>query len=159
MHLYRFGSLSRLQLQRLFFSSVHRCNRRLRQLFDAGLVYRHCPTLPGGTYWGTEILYTLGAEAADVLVSQRPAPPEEIVRRCRSCRTPTFLAHSLAVAEVYLALKEALQTLPLPSWHLARFLVENECWDEYEVRKGEEGAWTKRDSQAGCLCPLARRCR
>ena len=141
--LYKFQALSRQQIEALFFTSTARCNRRLRQLYDARLVRRHCPTVTGGSPWGTQVLYTLGGEAVSVLAQEGVDTLEEIGKRCRSDRTPTFLAHSLEVAEVYVNLRYAVQSPFGVGVTLERFLVERECRDEYEIRPVTGGAWQR----------------
>lgn len=60
-------AMSRGQIQALYFSSIVRCNARLRQLFDYGYVTRYY--LPAAPF-GAQAIYSIG-KAAVPLVARR----------------------------------------------------------------------------------------
>lgn len=121
--------MSRGQIEKLYFSSTARCNVRLRQLFDHELLSRYY--LPLAPY-GAQCMYTLG-KAGIVLVSRRLEwEPDEVARQTKRHKTPQFLEHTLAINEIRLALREALQNSP--DWKLGRWISEIECRHEYDLR-------------------------
>lgn len=129
--------MSRGQLERLYFTSASRCNVRLRQMFDHGLVARYY--LPLALY-GAQCLYSLG-EAGVLPVSRRLEwDIEEVKRQAKRHKTPQFLEHTLAINETRLAFREAL--VHSPTWNLERWIPEIQCRHEYDIR-GASGDWAR----------------
>ena len=129
--------MSRSQLERLYFTSASRCNVRLRQLFDHGLVSRYY--LPLAPY-GAQCLYTLG-EAGTLPVSRRLEwEIDEVKRQTKRHKTPQFLEHTLAINETRLAFRDALSASPI--WKLERWLPEIQCHHPYDIR-ASNGGWQR----------------
>lgn len=159
MALFLNRTLTRGQLQALFFSSVPRCNARLRQLFDWDYLSRsYLPTAP----FGSQALYTVG-KAALPLVTARLAgeglalDPEDVRTQCRRPAL-SLLEHTLAIGDVYIAVQRALGVQA--DVRLERWLPERLCRHEYEVRRAEgdaRGRWRKEVFQPDGFLRLARR--
>lgn len=128
-------AMGREQLQALYFGSASRCNVRLRQLFDHGFVLRFYPE---EAPYGAQAIYAL-ATAGVPAVARRLAMTEEAVRASlRRSPTPTYLAHTLAIADFRVRLHQAVSErtdLELDLW-----LPELKCHHEYEVREAG-GRW------------------
>ena len=129
-------TMTRGQIQALFFTSVPRCNARLRQLFDWGYLSRtYLPTAP----FGSQALYCVG-KAGVPLVLEKMAragirADEADIRA--QCRRPalSLLEHTLAIGDVYIAVQKALAAQPQA--RLEHWLPERFCCHEYEVRRTE----------------------
>lgn len=145
MALFLNRTLTRGQLQALFFSSVPRCNARLRQLFDWGFLSRsYLPTAP----FGSQALYTVGKAALPLVTAHLAGEglaldPEDVRTQCRRPAL-SLLEHTLAIGDVYIAVQRALgaqAAVRLECW-----LPERLCRHEYEVRRAEgdaRGRWRK----------------
>lgn len=134
--------MSRSQIQELYFGSVPRCNARLRQLFDHGLVTRYF--LPAAPF-GAQALYSLGKSAVPLLgnlVEKNPALQLELAelrKLYRRGKTPTFIEHTLAVTDLRLAFRAALDGAS--DLVLERWVPEPLCRHEYQIRAGGGGYW------------------
>lgn len=97
------GVLSTAQLQHLHFVARRRAQRRLRTLFDHGLVRAH---LQGGAL-ERENVYTLSPQGLDLLVEHGAFPdgPPPLARAPASGK----LRHTLLVRDVFVALHRAHQ--------------------------------------------------
>ena len=141
-------TLTRGQIQTLFFFSVSRCNARLRQLFDWGYLAR--ATLPTAPF-GAQALYMAGKAAVPLLTQQLAAADiqAEMADIRAQCLRPalSLLEHSLAVADVYVAVQKALEARP--GVRLEHWLPERFCCHAYELRRtdgsgsGSPGRWHK----------------
>jgi len=128
-------ALSRGQIQTLYFGSVPRCNARLRQLYDHRYVRRYY--LPRAPY-GSQAIYLLGQAAIPVVAACLERSPAEVRSLCRQ-ETPTFLEHTLAITDFYLALRSAVEQQDI---QIERWLPEMLCRHEYEMRAQGAG-WHK----------------
>jgi Replication-relaxation len=130
----RFGAVSSGQIQEIFDMGQSRGNRVLRRLYDAGFLMRFTPTLSGVVAYDAQIIYTLGKASCTWVQEWKSCSLEEAKRRCSGERTPTYLAHTLSVVELYLEMKQGLSKLS--DWTLRTFLVESECYDELVFQEG-----------------------
>ena len=123
--------MDRGQIQALYFSSVPRCNARLRQLFDQGLVGRtFSPLSP----YGSQGLYRISARAASIVAGRLDMDAAEVKRLCRTGEeSPQFVEHTLAVVDFYLALRKSV--VEHPDAVIETWLPELLCRHEYEVRE------------------------
>ena len=130
--------LDRGQLQELHFSSVQRCNMRLRKLFDQGYVARDFhPSSP----YGSQAIYRIGPKAAAILSRRLEANASYIRQLCRGTKRPEFLEHTLAIADFYLAAKRAVNathTCEIETW-----LPELSARHEYDVQTTTGAGWKK----------------
>ena len=131
--------LRRRQIERLHFSSTPRCNYRLHQLARAGLLVQ---TYPPVASQNGEALYLLGRAAVPLVASALreqswQIETEELMLQCRR-GLPMFLAHTLALADCYVGVRNGLRNRP--GWRLDRWLPEPWCHDEYQVRARKDGA-------------------
>lgn len=133
------------QIEALFFPSLRRCNRRLKQLSDTGYITGfplplgpqsalHSSVQEVGV--GGQWVYRLTAAAAP-LAAARLGIDTEVVRRALGAATPNFLAHTLEIVSFRLALSNAADTTP--GVELVRFLSERQARHSYEVRARGEG--------------------
>ncbi len=99
------------QLERLLFPSRRRAQKRLRALFDAGLVRAHVPSRA----LHEENVYTLSRLGADRLLEAEWVTEPKPTRLPR----PQKLAHTLAVRDVFVAFVNAAWTgrFELVSFH------------------------------------------
>ena len=125
----------REHLQRLHFTSVPRCNQRLRALFDTGHLDRYAsPYGPVGP-----VLYALGAAARDIVrVGIQATCPEfsehDFRSQCRKAKSGLVM-HTLAIADVYVAFKTRLHSDgPV---RLLRYLPEAVVRQEFDIRRTE----------------------
>jgi hypothetical protein len=122
----RFRVMSSRQLRALFFTEgssqakARAANRRLARLSDLGLLSR-LPQRVGGVRSGSDgVVFAVGVAGQRVLAGSSPT------RRPRRAHVPgaRYLAHTLAVAELYVTLtrhaREGLVFEPEPA-----------CWREY----------------------------
>jgi hypothetical protein len=139
--------MTRAQIQELHFGSVQRCNDRLRRLFDWEYVSRYyLPSAP----FGSQALFSLGkagvARAVRAIEAQFDCIAISDADVRIQCMRPTLslLEHTLAIADVYIALKRALaiqDSLKLDMW-----LPERLCREEYDVRRTsglKQARWRK----------------
>lgn len=144
--LYLYGAMLRGQIQALFFPSLRGCNRRLKQLSDAGYITGlplplgpqsalHSSFQERGA--GGQRVYRLTAAAAP-LAAARLGCDTEVVRRALGAATPTFLAHTLEIVSFRLALSSAAASTR--GIRLVQFLSERQVRHSYEVRARGEGA-------------------
>ena len=137
--LYLHQAMTRGQIMSLgYFTSVSRCNRVLRRLFDRHYLERHfVPEAP----YGAQTIYTKpGKSAASVLAPLVDQATAEIISQCRR-GAPTFLSHCLAIVDARIAFIEAARESD--SVTVERWLPECSCRDEYQVRHsgGDENSW------------------
>ncbi|MCX6379863.1 MAG: replication-relaxation family protein [Armatimonadetes bacterium] len=128
-------AMTRGQLQTLYFSSVPRCNARLRQLFDWQYVTR---SFPSAALYGAQGVYGLG-KAGIPVAARRLEMEERAVRELCPKQTPQFLEHTLAIADFYLTTLAAVQSasgVALDVW-----LTELQCRHEYEIRATGKREW------------------
>jgi hypothetical protein len=130
----RFGAVSSGQIQEEFGMGQSRGNRVLRRLYDVGFLMRFAPTLSGVIAYDAQMIYTLGKASCTWVQEWKECSAEEAKRRCIGERTPTYLAHTLSIVELYLEMKKGLSKLP--DWTLRTFLVESECYDELVFQEG-----------------------
>jgi hypothetical protein len=134
--LYQHAAMARGQIQTLFFGSVPRCNARLRQLFDWDFVIRY---FPPRSRWGAEAVYLPGKAAVPLIAARLELEEPDVRKQCRT-RTPTFLEHTLAIVDFYLALRTAVSEAP--TIEIETWLPEMLCRHEYDLR-APGGAWRK----------------
>lgn len=138
--------LTTIQLQRLFWQPSKGgmwgpkkdCERRLRQLTQAGLVRRiERPVKRGEAR--LPYIYTLAKGGKEVLVAELGIPPEEIDWRATSDETYAFLAHTLEIIDVWLAVRLACVDagVTLESWVNERELKSD--GPDYVTLTGPEG--------------------
>ncbi len=153
--------MTRGQIQALFFSSVPRCNARLRQLFDWGYLSRaYLPTAP----FGSQALYCAGRAAFPLIrqyldLTGLRADEADIAAQCRRPAL-SLLEHTLAIGDVYIAVQNALAVhahIRLDHWLPERF-----CRHGYEVRRADgsagagTGRWRKEVFQPDAFLRLTR---
>lgn len=154
-------TMTRGQIQALFFSSVPRCNARLRQLFDWRYLSRaYLPTAP----FGSQALYSVG-KAALPLITQFldqtgiRADEADVAAQCRRPAL-SLLEHTLAIGDVYIAVQKAVAARP--QIRLDHWLPERFCRHEYEVRRADgsagsgTGRWRKEVFQPDAFLRLTR---
>ena len=130
--------LDRGQLQELHFSSVQRCNMRLRKLYDQGYVARDFhPSAP----YGSQAIYRIGPKAAAILSKRLEADAAYIRQLCRGTKRPEFLEHTLAIADFYLAAKRAVQAMN--TGEIETWLPELSARHEYDVQTNTGSGWKK----------------
>jgi hypothetical protein len=148
LYLHRF--MTRGQLEALYFTSTVRCNARLRQLFDYGFVKRYY--LPAAPY-GAQAIYSIGKNAVPLVASRLEAEADEVARQQRGTRTPTFIEHTLAVVNIWLALRQACAQnsgVMIELW-----LPEMQCRHEYQIREKGSGQWRKEAFKPDAFVRLA----
>jgi len=132
-------TMTRGQIQALFFSSVPRCNARLRQLYDWGYLSRaYLPTAP----FGSQALYSVGKSALPLIaryLDQTGIRADEADVSAQ-CRRPalSLLEHTLAIGDAYIAVQKA--TALRPQIQMDYWLPERFCRHEYEVRRADGSA-------------------
>ena len=149
--LFTHGLMDRGQIQELYFSSVPRCNARLRQLFDHGYVTRaFAPNAP----YGAQGQYRAGRAAARVIAARLDLDAGEVRTICRTgADAPQYIEHTLAIVDFYLALRRATGATaesaavaapavaaPAVSVSIETWLPEMLCRHEYKVRDAS-GHW------------------
>ncbi|MBV9864607.1 MAG: replication-relaxation family protein [Abitibacteriaceae bacterium] len=130
--------MSRGQLQKLYFSSLGRCNTRLRQLFDHGFVSRYY--LPAAPF-GAQAIYSIGKAAIPVVAKQVEMDIRTVTKHYRRTQTPTFIEHTLEIVNVRIAFEEAVKQSP--EVEIERWLPEMFCRHEYDIRESGSGTWMK----------------
>ena len=135
--LFAHRAMSREQLQALHFPSLVRANARLRLLFDHRFVARYYP--PASPF-GTQAVYSLGRAALPVVARRLELDLPEVARRARVSQTPTFIEHTLAVVDIYLAFRQAVQERA--EVEIERWLSEFDCRHDWDIR-AEGGRWRK----------------
>jgi hypothetical protein len=148
LYLHRF--MTRGQLETLYFTSTVRCNARLRQLFDYGFVKRYY--LPAAPY-GAQAIYSIGKNAVPLIASRLEAEADEVARQQRGTRTPTFIEHTLAVVDIWLALRQACAQSSGVT--IERWLPEMLCRHEYQIREKGSGQWRKEAFKPDAFVRLA----
>jgi hypothetical protein len=143
--------MSRGQIERLYFSSTGRCNTRLRQLFDHKFVARFYPPIAP---YGAQALYTLGSMALPLVARRLEMELPEVIRYHRRSKTPTFIEHTLAIVDTWIAFQEALKNHA--SWELDLWLPELQCRHEYDIR-AVGGSWRKEAFKPDAFARLAQR--
>ncbi len=131
----RFRVMSSRQLKTLFFiggssqAMARAANRRLARLCELTLLTR-LPRRVGGVRAGSNgMVFALGVAGQRLLAGSSPP------RRRRSPHTPgsRYLAHTLAVADLYVTL---MQLTSAGECELLAFEAEPECWREYSGQFG-----------------------
>lgn len=129
--------MSRSQIQALYFTSLPRCNARLRQLFDYGFLTRFYPPVAP---FGAQAIYSVGKAAVPVIATELEMDIPAVRRQLSRGKTPTFIEHTLAIVDIWLAFREAA------SHHehieIERWLPETLCRHEYDLREAS-GKWRK----------------
>lgn len=131
-------AMSRSQIQALYFTSLVRCNARLRQLFDHRFVSR---SYPPAAPFGAQAIYTVGKVALPLISQRLEMELPEVARHYRRNKTPTFLEHTLAVVDMWVALRKAVaecEQVGIESW-----VPELLCRHEWEIRAPTNGRWIK----------------
>lgn len=133
-HLATIRVASAQQLRRLCFTSstplanVRQANRALHRLTDHGFLMR-LPRRQGGIQAGSDTaLYVLGRAGHLVTDPTKARRPTTINVGWR------YLAHQLAVAELYVQLHETART---GRCEVLRFLPEPDCWQRYADLEGQ----------------------
>ena len=129
--------MSRGQIEKLYFTSMVRCNARLRLLFDHKFVLRHFP--PAAPF-GAQAIYSVGKVALPIISRRLEIDLPEVTRYFRRTQTPTFIEHTLAVVDLWTAFREAAEeseTVNLDLW-----LAEMKCRHEWDIRTSG-GKWHK----------------
>lgn len=130
-------AMARGQIQALYFSSLVRCNARLRQLFDHGFVRRYYhPAAP----YGAQAVYMVGKSAAAFIAKRLEMELRDVQRQISGTKSPTFVEHTLAIIDVRIALMSAVRDNPRVG--VERWLAEPLCRHEYDIR-AVEGTWRK----------------
>lgn len=137
--LFTHRAMSREQLQALYFPSVVRANARLRLLFDHRFVARYYP--PASPF-GTQAVYSLGRAALPIVARRLELDLPEVARRARVSQTPTFIEHTLAVVDIYLAFRQAVEEEGHEDVEIERWLGEFDCRHDWDIR-AEGGRWRK----------------
>lgn len=143
---YRF--LSRSQLQRLFFSGLHRACRRLRQLYDHQYVDRlWVPRTalglpdpvdePLAITGSPPALYRLGKAGVPIVARARDEDVEAVRQRVRERPKPTIMAHDYLLNE--LRVQTAIAVASRPDLTLELWLSGPECFERYEHHDRESG--------------------
>ncbi len=144
--------MSREQIQALYFTSLVRCNARLRQLFDHHFVARYYPPV---SPFGAQAIYSVGKAALPLVSRRLEIDLPEVVRHYKRGKTPTFIEHTLAIVDIWLALRVAVaqrEDVELESW-----LPEMLCRHEWEIRSANGGRWTKEAFKPDAFFRLAHR--
>lgn len=129
-------AVRREHLERLHFTSVPRCNQRLRSLFDAGLLDRY--NSPNGCVG--PIVYSLG-KAARLLVRDvcddngLVLSDEEFIRQCQRSKSG-LLMHTLNISDVYVEFHIAFSSSE--RLQLQRFLPEFLVRQEFDIRQRDD---------------------
>jgi hypothetical protein len=110
-----------------FFSSVPRTNACLKRLVDQRLLRR---VYVAGSGASAQAAYLAGPAATTWLAQDLDLDSSEVARFTRRPPGRTFLEHALAVAELRLALEEALTEA---GGTLETYLEEPLCRHEYEI--------------------------
>lgn len=129
--------MSRSQIETLYFSSTVRCNARLRLLFDHKFVLRHFP--PAAPF-GAQAIYSVGKAALPIISRRLEMDLPEVTRYFRRTQTPTFIEHTLAAVDIWMAFQDAAQaseTVNLDLW-----LAELQCRHEWDIRV-PDGRWQR----------------
>jgi len=130
-------AMSRSQIQALYFSSVVRCNVRLRLLFDHHYVSRYyLPLAP----FGAQAIYAIGKAAVPLVAARLNMDITEVGQQYRRAKTPQFLAHTLEIVNLRLAFQNA--ATERTNIEVERWLPEIQCRHEYEMR-AESNTWRK----------------
>lgn len=129
--------MSRSQIQALYFTSLPRCNARLRQLFDYGFLARFYPPVAP---FGAQAIYSVGKAAVPVIATELEMDIPAVRRQLSRGKTPTFIEHTLAIVDVWLAFIIAAQEDQ--NIEIERWLPEAQCRHEYDLREAG-GKWRK----------------
>jgi len=129
--------MSRRQIEKSYFSSTVRANARLRLLFDHGFVLRHYPPYAP---FGAQAIYSVGKAALPLVSRRLELPLDEVKRFYQRTRTPTFIEHTLAIVDVWLAFREAQRKGS--GWSIECWLAEMQCRHEWDIR-ASGGKWHK----------------
>ena len=129
--------MARGQMEKLYFSSTVRCNARLRLLFDHKFVQRHFP--PAAPF-GAQAIYSIGKAALPIVARRLEMDLPEVTRYYRRTQTPTFIEHTLAVVDVWMAFREAVSARTDIS--IEQWLAEMQCRHEWDIRK-PDGRWQR----------------
>jgi hypothetical protein len=128
-------AMSREQIQFLYFTSLVRCNARLRQLFDHGFVSRYF--LPAAPF-GAQAVYMLGRQGVPVVARRLDRELDEIKTQRQRADRPIYLEHTLAIVDTRIDFLKALQA----QQQLELWLSEYQCRHEYDVSVlGQRKEW------------------
>lgn len=143
--------MSRGQIERTYFSSTVRANARLRLLFDHHFVGRHYPPYAP---FGAQAIYSIGKAALPVVTRRLGMDLPEVTRFYRRSKTPTFIEHTLAVVDIWIALREAVSAHP--GLAISLWLAEMQCRHDWEIRAAR-GKWHKEAFKPDAFFRLARK--
>ena len=129
--------LGRSQIEALHFYSTVRCNARLRLLFDHGFVLRHFP--PSAPF-GAQAIYSVGKSALPIVARRSEMELPDVTRYYRRTQTPTFIEHTLAVVDIWMAFRESCDSRNDMSLNL--WLAEMQCRHDWDIRAAG-GIWHK----------------
>ena len=127
--------MSRGQIEKLHFSSTVRCNARLRLLFDHKFVLRHFP--PAAPF-GAQAIYSVGKAALPIVSRRLEMDLPEVTRYFRRTQTPTFIEHTLAVVDIWMAFRQAVEGQNGTS--IEQWLAEMQCRHPWKIR-APDGRW------------------
>ena len=129
--------MARCQIETLYFSSTVRCNARLRLLFDHGFVLRHFP--PAAPF-GAQAIYSVGKSSLPIIARRLEMELADVVRYYWRTQTPTFIEHTLAVVDIWMAFRESCESRD--DVNLNQWLAEMQCRHEWDIR-ATGGTWHK----------------
>jgi predicted DNA-binding transcriptional regulator len=115
-----YRAIRREDLELAFGLSLHRANKRLRALYDAGYLRREDHP------YGGSVIYTLGNAALPALADATGESLDDL--KSRSER-PSYIFHALGLCSTSLRLQVALKSSPGVS--LEQMLVERQAVDEF----------------------------
>ncbi len=115
----------RENVQLAFGLSLHRANKRLRALFDAGWLRREADPLSG------KVVYTLGGAALPPLAD---STGESLTALKKRADRPGYLNHALGLCSASLRLQKALEGKSCVT--LEKMLVERDAVDEFLFQLG-----------------------
>lgn len=145
-------AMSRGQLQTLYFTSLVRCNARLRQLFDHRFVTRYySPIAP----FGAQAIYLIGKAALPIVARRLEMDLPETTRMARCGHTPTFIEHTLATVDIYIAFRQGVEERN--DVEMERWLPEVQCRHEWEIRPSAGGTWRTETFKPDGFVRLARK--
>ena len=145
--LHQYGCMLRGQLQALYFGSVQRTNKRLRQLFDSRYIDRLEVPLPSYLTMpaACQSIYQLGYAGIPIVAAATGVDAADIRRQLRN-GTASHLRHSLEIVSLRLGVEAAVRIHI--DVRLDAFLPERLCQHSYDYREradGVEGERWQRD--------------
>lgn len=151
-NLFLHQTMSRGQIQALYFGSTVRCNVRLRQLFDHGFVSRYY--LPAAPF-GAQAVYSIGKTAVPLVAGELEMDRAEVNKQYRRSKTPTFIEHTLEIVNLMIAFRAAVAQHP--EVEIERWVPEMLCRHEYEIQMSGSQRWGKEVFKPDAFVRLATR--